>query len=251
MRATGYDPRLTVSGQGEALVLVPGMNGSAELFYRQIPYLERRFRVASYALRDDAPSHEALADDLAAVIETVAPLERRAIVAGESFGGTVALACALRHPDRVAALVILNSFPFFSPQFRLHLAIAGLRAMPWGAMPLVRRLTAFRLHSGHTHRDDIRKFLALTARSTRDGYISRLRLLTAFDVRDRLSAIRQPTLFLAAEQDHLVPAVEQARYMSSRVPGSVMRILEGHGHICLIAPDLDLAAILHEWHGWS
>ena len=251
MTATHYDSRLMVAGHGDPLVLVPGMNGSAELFYRQVPYLERRFRVASYALRDDASSHEALADDLAAVIETVAPLERRAIVAGESFGGTIALACALRHPERVAALVILNSFPFFAPQFRLHLAVAGLRAMPWGAMPLVRRLTAFRLHSRHTHRDDIRTFLALTARSTRDGYINRLRLLTAFDVRDRLGAIRQPTLFLAAEEDHLVPSVEQARYMSARVPGSVVRILEGHGHICLIAPDLDLAAILHEWHGWS
>jgi hypothetical protein len=26
-----------------------------------------------------------------------------------------------------------------------------------------------------------------------------------------------------------------------------MHILEGHGHICRIAPDLDLAAILREW----
>ena len=33
----------------------------------------------------------------------------------------------------------------------------------------------------------------------------------------------------------------------SGVPSSVMRILRGHGHICLIAPDLDLAQILHEW----
>jgi hypothetical protein len=31
------------------------------------------------------------------------------------------------------------------------------------------------------------------------------------------------------------------------VPGSAMRILEGHGHICLIAPDLDLEQILSQW----
>ena len=35
--------------------------------------------------------------------------------------------------------------------------------------------------------------------------------------------------------------------MAARVPSSVMRILEGHGHICLIAPGLNLAQILHEW----
>ena len=247
---TRYDPRLTVAGQGEPVVLVPGMNGSAELFYRQIPRLARSFRVASYTLRDDARTHDELADDLADVIDAVAPNRRGAIVVGESFGGTVALAAALRHPEHVAALVVLNSFPFFSPQLRLRLAIAGLRALPWGAMPLVRRLTAFRLHSRHTHADDIRKFVELTARATREGYISRLKLLTTFDVRGRLGEIRQPALFLASEEDHLVPAVAQARYMSARVGGSLMRVLDGHGHICLIAPDLDLAAILHEWHGW-
>jgi hypothetical protein len=26
-----------------------------------------------------------------------------------------------------------------------------------------------------------------------------------------------------------------------------MRVLEGHGHSCLIAPDLDLASIIDEW----
>jgi pimeloyl-ACP methyl ester carboxylesterase len=246
-----YDSRIAIEGEGPAVVLVPGMNGTGELFYRQIPRLHRSYRVATYALRDDAESHDVLAADLAHVVDTIAPVERRAIVVGESFGGTVALTAALAHPDRVAALVILNSFPHFDPQIRLRLAIAGLTIMPWGAMPLVRRLTAFRLHSAHTHHTEVQQFIQLTARATRAGYINRLRLLTQFDVRDRLHEIRQPTLFLASEYDHLVPSVKEARYMSGRVPASVMRILQGHGHICLIAPDLDLAQILDEWEEGS
>jgi pimeloyl-ACP methyl ester carboxylesterase len=244
---SAYDRRLSVRGQGAAVVLVPGMDGTGELFYRQVPCLARRYCVGTYRLRDDAPSLDVLAADLAQTIDMVAPAERRAIAVGESFGGAVALTCALRYPDRIAALVVLNSFPHFAPQIRLRLAIAGLRVLPWGAMPLVRHLTAFRLHSRHTHRADIRQFVALTARATRDGYINRLKLLTRFDVRDRLREIRQPTLFLASDRDHLVPAAAQARYMADRVPSSVVRILEGHGHICLIAPDLDLAEILGQW----
>jgi len=85
--------------------------------------------------------------------------------------------------------------------------------------------------------------------ATREGYINRLNLLKQFDVRDRLREIRCPVLFLAAEDDHLVPSVEQARYMADRVPGAVIRILGGHGHICVIAPDIDLAGILDEWRG--
>jgi pimeloyl-ACP methyl ester carboxylesterase len=238
---------LSIRGAGQAVVLVPGMNGSGALFYQQVPRLERSYRVATYSLRDDAESLEMLAADLARTVDAAAAGERRAIIVGESFGGAVALTFALRYPEQVQALVILNSFPYFAPQIRLRLAIAGLTVVPWGAMPLVRHLTAFRLHSRHTHRAEVRQFIRLTARATRAGYVNRLRLLRRYDVRRRLHEIRQPALFLAADQDHLVPSVAQARYMADRVPASTLRILNGHGHICLIAPDLDLATILHEW----
>jgi pimeloyl-ACP methyl ester carboxylesterase len=244
---SSYDPGLTIHGDGRPVILVPGMNGTADLFYRQVPLLERGYRVATYSLRDDAESFDALAADLASVVDTVAAPERQAIIVGESFGGAVALTTALRHPDRIKALIILNSFPYFGPQTRLRMAIAGLRVMPWGAMPLVRHFTAFRLHSAHTHRNEVRQFIARTVHATREGYLNRLTLLKRFDVRHRLRDIQCPVLFLAAEHDHLVPSVEQARYMAERVPGSVVRILEGHGHICLIAPDVDLRTILDGW----
>jgi pimeloyl-ACP methyl ester carboxylesterase len=245
--AVDYDVRLTIRGDGEAVVLVPGMDGTGELFYRQVPRLEREYRVATYALRTDADSMGVLAADLAAVIDIAAPDGRRAIVIGESFGGAVALTCALAYPSRVAALVILNSFPYFAPQIRLRLARAGLSLLPWGAMNVIRRATAFRLHSHHTHRDDLRQFMARTANASRRGYLNRLALLRQYDVRDRLHEIAVPTLLLAADEDHLVPSVTQARYMAARIPQAAMRVLDGHGHICLIAPDIDLRAIVHEW----
>lgn len=148
-------------------------------------------------------------------------------------------------PRRDAATtgVVLNSFPYFVPRQRLRLAILALRAapFPWQAMSLVRRLTAFRPHSKHTHRAEIRRFLELTAGTARP------RVLLAYVVRDRLKEIRAPTLFLASERDHLVPSVQQARDMAARVPHSTVRVLGGHGHICLIAPDPDLADILAQW----
>jgi pimeloyl-ACP methyl ester carboxylesterase len=119
--------------------------------------------------------------------------------------------------------------------------------IPWGAMQLVRRLTAFRLHSRHTHRAEMKRFLELTARATRAGYMNRLQILKTYDVRSRLHEIRCPTLFMAADEDHLVPSVAQARYMAQRIPDATVRVLSGHGHICLIAPDLDLGEILLRW----
>jgi pimeloyl-ACP methyl ester carboxylesterase len=242
-----YDSRLSTQGDGPAVVLVSGMDGTGQLFYRQVPLLARSYRVATYALRDRASTMEQLVADLARVVEAVSPVDRRAIVVGESFGGALAMSFALAKPEMVSALVVLNSFPYFAPQIRLRLAVIGLSALPWGAMRIIRRLTAFRLHSRHTHRREIRRFMELTASATRQGYVNRLKLLMRYDVRHELHALRAPALFVASELDHLVPSVEQARDMAARTPGSVVRVLDGHGHICLIAPDIDLAQMLNEW----
>jgi 3-oxoadipate enol-lactonase len=247
--ADSYDPRITVTGTGQPVVLVSGMDGTGQLFYTQVPRLARRFRVATFALRDSATDMGTLVRDLDGVIDTVAPTGAPVVLLGESFGGALSMSYALAHGDRVAALVVLNSFPAFLPQVRLHLGYTALRAMPWGMMALVRRATAFRMHSRHTTKDELRRFLVLMRATTREGYLNRLRVLMRYDIREQLPRLRVPTLFLAADRDHLVPSVEQARYMAARVTGSSMRVLEGHGHICLLAPDLDLESILSEWSG--
>jgi pimeloyl-ACP methyl ester carboxylesterase len=242
-----YDPKIAVNGAGAPLVLVPGIDGTGRLFYRQVPGLARRHRTATYTLRDDATSMDELVEDLAGVIRTVSSGNASAVVIGESFGGTVALSCALTHPQLVRALVVLNSFPCFEARPSLKLAIAALRVLPWRAMPLLRRITAFRLHSRATEHEEIGRYLDLTRDTRREGYITRLGLLERYDIRARLSELRLPVLVLAAERDHLVPSVRQARYMAGRITGATLRILEGHGHICLIAPDVDLARLIQEW----
>lgn len=242
-----YESKISFAGEGPPLILVPGMDGTGKLFYRQVPLLAKRYRVVTYALRDDASDMDDLVEDLARLVAEVSPTGDPAVIVGESFGGALALSFALAKPDLVDALVILNSFPRFLPQVRLRLSITALRAFPWKAMTVVRRFTAFRLHSQYTHREEIHRFLDLTAESSRHGYINRLRILERYDVRDRLTDIEVPTLFLAADEDHLVPAVEQAQYMAERVPDATLRVLHGHGHICLIAPNVDLLALIEEW----
>jgi pimeloyl-ACP methyl ester carboxylesterase len=179
----------------------------------------------------------------------VSPDGEPAVLVGESFGGTLALSFARAHPERVAALVVLNSFPYFRPRFRLWLARRALSVLPWGGMHLVRRLTAFRMHSRFTHRREIQRFIELSRGIRKEGYLGRLAIIHGFDAREWLRELRVPTLFLASERDNLVPSVRQGRIMAERVPDAELRVLPGHGHICMIAPGFDLAGILREWRG--
>ena len=247
-RGATHDPwQLHVQGQGPPLLYVPGLDGTGLLFYRQVRLLSHRFRVITFRLRDEAQDMEALVVDIAQLLDRAVPDGEPAVVVGESFGGALAMSFALTHPSRVRRLVILNSFSRITPVFKLHLAIASMSVMPWRTMQIVRRLTAWRLHSPHTHRDEIRRFLMLTAATTRLGYLNRLRILTRYDLRQRLQDLRVPTLYLAASEDHLIPSVQQATYMTARVPDATLRVLEGHGHGCLLAPDMDLNLLLQEW----
>ena len=231
----------------QPLLLVPGIDGTGQLFYRQIPSLERRFVVSTTRLRDTAESMDELVGDLHREVLRAAPDGGRVALVGESFGGALTLSYALAHPDRVERLVILNSFAHFASPARLSLGYHLLRATPWPVMRIVRTLNARRMHSPRTEWDEIQRFHDLMRATTREGYLSRLRILRHYDLRDRLATLAAPVLYLAADRDTLVPAVQQARLMSELSPRATMRVLEGHGHSCLIAPDLDLAAIIDDW----
>ena len=229
----------------EPLVLVPGIDGTGLLFYRQVPLLERRYAVTTTRLRDDVRAMDELVADLHRSVEAAS--DGPVTLLGESFGGALALSYAVAHPERVGRLVILNSFAHFGSPARLWLGYHLLRATPWGMMRLVRQLNGRRMHSPGTDPEEIRKFLQLMQTTTREGYLSRLHILRGYDIREQLASIQAPVLFLAADRDVLVPAVEQAQLMTSLTPRARLRVLAGHGHSCLIAPDLDLSAILDEW----
>lgn len=191
---------------------------------------------------------EDLVADLDREIARVAGDERVTLL-GESFGGALTLSYALAHPERIERLVILNSFAHFGSPARLWLGYHLLRVTPWGMMPVFRQLNAARMHSPHTEPEEIRRSHELMRAATREGYLSRMRILRDYDVRGQLPQLQAPVLYLAADRDTLIPSVEQARMMTELTPAATLRVLEGHGHSCLVAPDLDLADILDEWLG--
>jgi pimeloyl-ACP methyl ester carboxylesterase len=243
-------PTYRERGEGDTLILVPGLDGTALFFYRQVALLSRSFHVVTFPLPDDPTcTMESLVSDLRALVDRVAAERGRekVILCGESFGGALSLSYALAHPQSLHGLVILNSFPYLRNRLSLRLGPRLLKAVPWGAMPLVRRFTESRLHTSHTLPEDLDEFHRLARAIGRQGYIRRLELLGSYDLRDRLHEIETPTLFLAADEDHLVPSVEEARFMTARMPNATMRVLPGYGHICVITHDFNLLELIDPW----
>ncbi len=237
-------------GDDPPIVLVPGIDGTALLFYRQQPLLSEQFDTVAFPLPTapvTAMTMDTLVADLATVIDEVS--SNGALLLGESFGGALSMSLAVQRPDLVRGLVIVNSFPYLDQRAKLWTAPWLLRAIPWAAMPIVRRYTSDHLHSPHTNREDIAEFRERAKSIDRDSYIRRLQILKSYDLRERLHEIDVPTLFLAGDRDRLLPSVRWARYMHERVDGSSLEIMEGYGHVCLIDHDLDLIEYVEPW--WS
>ena len=231
---------------GDTIILVPGLDGTALLFYRQIPLLAQRFNVVAFPLAEDpAATMDSLADGLADLIEEVAP--QGALLLGESFGGALCMTTALRRPELVKGLVILNSFPHLHNRAQLRAGRILMRIVPWAAMPYIRRGTESRIHSPHTNAEDLAEFHDRMLKIHPGGYRRRLEILGSYDIRNQLQHLKPPTLQLAGDQDRLIPSERWGRFMEQRIPNAEFTLLRGYGHVCLTTHDLDVTEYVGPW----
>ncbi len=115
VRVNGVSLYYEEHGTGAAILGVHGGGSSAAMWTDAAPELAERGRAILYdrrgSFRSERPEpyvtdvHEQ-ADDAAALIDALAAAP--AIVIGRSYGGAIAIDLALRYPDRVRALVLLE-----------------------------------------------------------------------------------------------------------------------------------------------
>ena len=122
-------------GAGADVVLVHGaLSVLEDMLLGPYDALAQHFRVTAF----DRPGHGrsgrrrlegSIWNQAAALHEGAAKLHlERPVVVGHSFGGSVALAWALRHPEAIAGLVLLAPVAF--PEPRLEQLLFGPRAIP-------------------------------------------------------------------------------------------------------------------------
>jgi pimeloyl-ACP methyl ester carboxylesterase len=233
-----------IEGSGPLLVYIPGLDGTGKLFFKQIPGLVCRYRVAALRLRDGRDfTYEDLTDDVAAAIRSLS--EERATIVGESFGGTVALYFALRHPQMTEQLVVINSFPRFRNRLKINLAICSASALPFDLLWPARRAAVMLglLVDRVSHEDRCRAMAALRE-VKRDGYLRRLELIREVNLEPKLSEIRAPTLLIAGTRDLLIRSAREARAMAARMPNARIHIVPKAGHACLLGSRVRLAELL-------
>ena len=233
-------------GAGPPLVLMHGAEASRAMFSALTPHLARHFTVIAYDQRDcgdtegpEAPSMLAdLAHDAQRLVDALGL--GPAHVFGSSFGGRVAQALALRHPQAVDRLVLGSTWPLPDRYEAVQpdaLRLAALRQrLPATAEELA---TWFFPDAFLAQRPELRQVFASARPSTARSARRAATVQTTLDA--DAAAITAPTLLVAGEFDRVVPpSVTLA--MARRIPGAQVALLRGVGHATALQAPEELAA---------
>ncbi|MEM7732521.1 MAG: alpha/beta hydrolase [Pseudomonadota bacterium] len=255
-----------VMGEGPDLVLIHGSSGmTRDMTYRLAPALADRFRVIVFdrpglGYSDPvSPDGTSLADQAAVLSAAARQLgAEKPLIAGHSYGGAVALAWAVNHPDQVSGLVTLSaaSHPWdtgLTPYYQvLSHPVLGRIVIPMitafvGQGIIEDQLEAvfapfpapegYAAHFG-PEMTVRRSMLHANAQQRRNL------LREVVDLSPRYEEITVPTEILHGADDTAVGLHIHSEPLHEAIDGSVLNVLEAQGHmITHTASDEVIAAI--------
>ena len=230
-----------------------------ETFRFQVPALSRRHRVVCASVRRNlSPEHtfDRMVDDAAELADETG-LDRFVLL-GQSLGGAIAMRFAVRYPERVAGLVLVNTLARVSYDhlglnraLLAPLAMATTRYLPVGIARALARLWSrleVWIYDASPGRERVVDYALWTGPRTVPSAVSKARVarFKKIDLRPQLPSIHAPTLVLKGPRDHYVPPASSHEIVSL-VPGARYREVAGTGHCSHLSMPASFNGLLLEW----
>jgi pimeloyl-ACP methyl ester carboxylesterase len=239
----GVNIHYEVHGSGPPLILTHGYSSTSAMWKAQIEPLSKHHKLVLWDMRghgqsdypaDPAAYSEALTiADIAALLDEVGA--DKAIVGGLSLGGYMSLAFYRAHPERVSALLIIDTGPGFKKDDAREAwnkrALDTADRFDREGLAVLKSLS--RERSTASHRDA--SGLARAARG----------MLTQRDARviELLPEIKVPSLVVVGADD--APFLAASDYMAAKIPDAKKVVIPAAGHAVNIdQPQAFIEAVL-------
>ncbi|MBL0925297.1 MAG: alpha/beta hydrolase [Sphingomonadaceae bacterium] len=250
---------------GRPIVLIHGSNASLHTWEPWVRLLGDDYRIITLDLPGHGltGSHPGGVYDYPVFVDVVNRLMtkldiKKAVIGGNSMGGGVSWMFALKHPDKTAALLLVDAGG--APQWQARKTPIGFRMM---RMPVVREAARF-IAPRSMFESSIRT--SMSVKSKIDGALvdrywelnrypgNREATMKRFSLphnnrpasKEMLAAIEVPTLIMWGEEDNLIP-VRSGRWFADAIPGSKLIVYSGVGHIPMEEVPEKSAADVRTW----
>jgi 3-oxoadipate enol-lactonase len=230
-----------ISGEGVPVLLLHSLACDHTMFEHQARALARQYRVINVDLPGHGQSRgraqtpwtlAAITDDLVALLDELG-IEAAHWV-GLSMGAMLALRAALRHPQRVRRLVLMNGSAEAEEPEKHKLYMSLARTIREGNLsrvldPLLR--IYFVPQTRESQPDLIQRWVAkLSAMNAEGLFEAATAVFNRDDLSVELARIHAPTLVITGEFDQARTPAE-SRHMVQGIPGARLAVVPGAAHL--------------------
>jgi 3-oxoadipate enol-lactonase len=215
-----------------------------------LPHLLPRFSVVAL----DLPNHgtspslpettiETMADAVRPLVDEEAP--GGAVVIGLSLGGCVAQALAIRHPEVVRALGLVDTTCWYGETAAADWEGRAQKAAQEGFDALAEFQLArwFSPGFGAAHPEVGQRLLDVFRGNDIDSYVATCRAMGAMDLREDLTSISVPTSIVVGANDPATPP-QDAEMMRVLIAGAGMHVIPDCSHLSAVERPDAIARLL-------
>jgi len=236
MQINGKDIFVSVSGEGEPLIMVHGLGGNASVWGSLTDALSRMFKVVAIDLEGAGLSpNQAVKMTIDGCIEDILgimdALEADAAhLMGHSIGTVICELLTAKHPERVKSLVLLGALHDVPQGARSALKDRADKVRKEGMVEVANAVTqAGTSAETKTSRPEIAAFTReMLLRQDPEGYARYCEAASGADVAD-LGKIRCPVLLITGNEDVVGPPATSKK-MKESLSNAQMIIVNGVGH---------------------
>lgn len=236
-----------LQGEGEPLLLVPGLGGSTKQLAQISVALAQNYHVITVNPRGGGQSDKpdkpydaaTLAADMVSVLRHAGA--DRAHFVGISFGGMIGQELALRFREKVASLCLVSSYAasdaWTDQMWRARRTV--LQSMGLAAHFELALMFLFSPEAFHRQAELVARMRDGFAKLPPDpvGYSRQLEYCSSHDARDRLKAVTAPTLVLNGDED-ILASPRLGRALAALIPGARYETVPQAAHLFMLSePD--------------
>ncbi len=234
-----------IHGDGEPLLLIPGLGTGLWLWFKQVPAFAESFRtivfdppgVGRSATSDIAFTTCSLAATLAKSLDVLGL--QQAHVLGASLGGFVAQEFALAYPQETMSLVLCctsaGGARHVPPDASIMEAYAANFKLNADERIRQNLLLSFAPHYASEHSEEVERVIEMRLANfvPDDVYLSQVRAGQAHDADERVSRITARTLVITGDADRIVP-MENSVNLATAIPQAKLVVIPGGSHMFFI-----------------
>jgi len=226
------------AGSGPVVVLLHGLGGNSTNWAFTTPALTQKFRVivpdqVGFGQSDKPLINYRVGTYVDFLDKLLGQLKvERATLVGNSMGGWVAAAYAVKYPAKVEKLVLVDSAGFAPPKDFDLAALSGLNPSTREEM---KRLAGMVFYNPLLKSDAAVDVLLAQRMSAGDGYTIQRLVESIYHNEDmldgKLAGLKQPVLIVWGREDGLTPLAREGEKFRRELPGAQWVVFDGCGHV--------------------